>query len=308
MNDLEKGQAHLKSVVDLIGIANPRHAKKIRENVKEDDAEYLERFGAFMVRYEGFLSKQNRGLSYVVDCYLKMIEDMIYEQVQFVRTGVYSCKSFEDANAKVYNNPDVMVYYMHGLLMSQFLWRHHYDILLYFNEQLKSNCSTSQSYLEIGGGHGLYTNEAVNILSDSTQVDLLDISQSSIDLAKTFISSEKVEYICIDIFDYQTDKKYDLITIGEVLEHLENPGKMLRRLGDLLSKSGKVFLTIPINSPAVDHIYLFNTMKEIEDFIADNEFEIVSKEYFISEQKYSLAKAEKFKVPAMFAGLIQLKK
>ena len=100
MRDKEEKIIGILSIIELIENINARHAKKIRENIQLDDDEYVDRFAAFLTKYESFLVKGEKTLSYAVECYMKMIDDMIYEQVQFVKTGKYSCLSFEDANKK----------------------------------------------------------------------------------------------------------------------------------------------------------------------------------------------------------------
>jgi 2-polyprenyl-3-methyl-5-hydroxy-6-metoxy-1,4-benzoquinol methylase len=52
-------------------------------------------------------------------------------------------------------------------------------------------------------------------------INLIDISPTSIDISKTFIDNQKVKYITDDILQFETEKRYDFITKGEVLEHMQ---------------------------------------------------------------------------------------
>ena len=149
-------ESYLEYIVERISLQNPLHSKKIKKNIKKFDDEYFSRANKFLDKYIILLKGTDKTLDYAIDCYLQMIADVYVESVQFMRTGEYTSTSFEEVNKRVYNDPKVMEYYMHGLVLSQFLWAHHYDILLYFNKTMTENASSVKNYLEIGGGHGLY--------------------------------------------------------------------------------------------------------------------------------------------------------
>ena len=55
--------------------------------------------------------------------------------------------------------------------------------------------------------------------------------------------------------------------MGEVLEHLDKPQEILKKLARLLSENGVLWITTPTNSPALDHVYLFKTKEEIIELI-----------------------------------------
>ena len=146
----------INKIINKIEKVNPVHAKKLKMNMGKQTDEYIQKANQFLNDYEAFAHELNKDLDYGVDCYLRMLSDFTQEYMNFLRTGEYTTKSFEDANNRVYNNPDVMEYYMHGLLMSQVLWVHHNDIFLFFQNNLPKYKNQVQSYLEIGAGHGMY--------------------------------------------------------------------------------------------------------------------------------------------------------
>ena len=52
--------------------------------------------------------------------------------------------------------------------------------------------------------------------------------------------------VCISPFsEFQTDQKFDLITMFHVLEHLENPVRDLSYLGGFLKRGGKLVIEVP---------------------------------------------------------------
>jgi 2-polyprenyl-3-methyl-5-hydroxy-6-metoxy-1,4-benzoquinol methylase len=220
-----------------------------------------------------------------------------------MQTGEYSSKSFDEVNKRVYDNPDVMYYYMHGLLLSQFLWMHHYEILRYFNKTVSKYGPSIKNYLEVGGGHGLYISEAITIAGTSS-FDLVDISKISMDVAKKMIEDTKVNYILSDIFKYFPKKKYDFITMGEVLEHVEDPVALLKKLGELVTDNGRVFITTPTNAPAIDHIYLFKNAEDIRKVIRQAGF-LIEEELCIYSEDLPPELLEQYKISMMYIGVLK---
>lgn len=298
--------SEIEYIIKRVEELNPLHSKKLKRNLKSTSQEYDNRASSFFRKYIQLLNEQGKDLDYAVDCYLKMIADVNFESVKFFETGQYSSKSFDEVNARVYGNPEIMTYYMHGLLMSQFLWVHHFDILLYFNKLIQKNKNNIHNYLEVGGGHGLYILEAIQLLGDNHRFDLVDISESSLNIAKKMIGNSNVNYILSDIYKYSPDVKYDLITMGEVLEHVEDAVGLLVKLRSLINKDGKIYITTPTNAPAIDHIYLFRNPEEIRKVIHDAGL-IIEEELIIPSENVPIEMAEQLKVSLMYVGLLSIK-
>ena len=217
-------------VIIKIAELDPLHSKKISKSLKGYDDVFYNKADLFIDQFEKYLNKKGKTLDYGIDCYLRMIADVRFESIHFFTTGEYTSKSFEEVNKRVYNNPDVMEYYMNALLLSQFLWGHHYIILNYFTDNLPKYKNDVSRYLEMGGGHGLYISQAITLLNPHTKFDLIDISPTSIEASKALIGNNSVNYMLSDIFEVRNEMKYDFITMGEVLEHVEDPVALLRKL------------------------------------------------------------------------------
>ena len=152
----------------------------------------------------------------------------------------------------------------------------------YFAKELSAY--SPKSYLEIGGGHGAFLLEAIKQFGEHVKYEMVDISSSSLEMAKTFVNNPKVTFKLQDIYEYKPDEPFEFITMGEVLEHVEEPVKLLKGLGKLLKDDGTVFITTPTNAPAIDHIYLFRNEKEIEEVINEGGFKVVNKLWVTSEE------------------------
>jgi len=294
---------HINYICERIEVLNPVHSKKLKKNLAFFDDGYDEMADAFFKKYVQFLQSKHKTLDYAIDCYLQMLADITCETLEFMRTGKYSSSTFVEVNSRVYADPQIMEYYMHGLLMSQFLFRHHYQMFNFFTGKLPQYANTTKSYLEVGAGHGFYLSKALEILDEKTKFTVVDISETSLELAGHFVNDARVEYNLRDVFDFNNEEKYDFITLGEVLEHVEDPKGLLLKLNDLLSDNGVLFFTTPTNAPAIDHIYLFNNVEEIRNIVKSAGFQIAAEMSFLTED-VSPEKAAKHKIAILYAAFL----
>lgn len=291
-------------IVETISLKNALHGKKLQANFKKFGASHAQRADAFFKKYEALLHSQNKDINYAIECYLQMLADVNYETVQFIQTGEYSSKSFAEVNRRVYGNPEVMEYYMHGLLLSQFLWAHHYHVLLFFHDMIRKHAPHIHRYLEIGGGHGLYLSEAMNLIGDQATFELVDISRSSIEMTRAMTGISDLSCHLTDVYEYRPALGYDFITLGEVLEHVEQPRLLLKKIHGLLNEEGRLLITTPTNAPAIDHIYLFRNAAEIREIITEAGFE-TEDEFCVYAEDMPAEMAEKYKVSMMYAGVLK---
>lgn len=297
----------IEIILKKIALNNPSHAEKLKSNMLGLEKDLFTDSESFLRKYEQYLERNGHTIDYGVDCYLRMYSDMLEERWKFKKSGTYSNTSFEHVKEHIYNNNDMMTYHMNGLVLGQFLWFDQYERFKFFNENLTQIVSQPKKYLEIGGGHGLYMMQALNLLPSDCQLDLIDISPSSIELSKGIINNPKVNYVLKNIFDLDDTESVDFFTMGEVLEHLEEPSLILKKLRLLIRNNGKGYITTPINSAMIDHIYLFKDAEEIRKLFDTCGLRIIKEKIVISEH-ISPQQAEKLKVPIMFAAFVEGKK
>lgn len=302
-NDIPKGSL-IGFIIDYIEEKSPRHARKLHQRLGSLDEAFYTHAEIFFSVYQEILNAENKTIEEGIENYLRMVNDYVFEQVRFIQSGEYSCASFEDAYEQVYSKPEVMEYYMSGLIMSQFLWKHHYDMFRFFTDNLRRQSSKVERYLEVGGGHGIHLLEAIHLLGKDAHYDLIDISESSIQLAKKFLYEQPVHYHLQDIYTYKITKKYDFITMGEVLEHVEKPVLLLEKLHEMLHDEGRIFITVPGNAPAIDHIYLFHNQEHIIETAANAGFE-VTKDLRLYSEDVSEQEAIEKKVPFLYGAFLK---
>jgi ubiquinone/menaquinone biosynthesis C-methylase UbiE len=282
----------------------PKYGVKLETELSHADAAFFERAERFLARFERFLAGQGKGLDHGIDCHLKLRGCMIQERMDFLRSGRYASSSFAEVEQRVYANPEIMEYYMYGLVFSQFLWKEQYARLAFFCDGLPLYREQTGSYIEFGGGHAMYISSAADILRPDTRLELIDISATSIDVARAMSPNDRIQYHLCNVFDFPVERKYNFVVAGEILEHLEEPRKLLARIREMLTPDGRAFISTPVNAPTVDHIYLFNHAREIREMLQSEGFAIESEATRYSEDVPEV-KAEKLKIPQMFAAFVR---
>ncbi len=285
----------------------PKYALKLDAQLTGREGTFFRRAEGYLSAFEDFLESKGKDLEYGVRCHLRLRDAMLDERLEFLRTGHYASSSFAEVEQRVYANPEIMEYYMYGLVFSQFLWPEQYARLEFFCRELPRYRDHIANYLEIGGGHGIYISSAAELLNGGTHFDLVDISATSMELARAMSPCTGIHYHLCDIFDFNVDlqRRYDFIVIGEVLEHLEDPRKLLAKVRGMLSPGGHAFISTPVNAPTADHIHLFHHVREIRDLLASEGCSIESEATRYAEDVPE-AKAERLKVAQMFAAFVSI--
>jgi 2-polyprenyl-3-methyl-5-hydroxy-6-metoxy-1,4-benzoquinol methylase len=291
----------LPRVIERIALSDERLGARMRSYVTAGDPLFHARAEDFLGRYRSFVEGEGTSFDSGIDCFLRLHHSVEEQRVQFMRTGRYQNSSFEEVNQAVYANPEVMRQHMHGLVFAQFLWPDQYRRFQFFSDHLPLYSDTRR-YLEIGGGHALYVTEAARVLPNA-QFDVVDISSTSLHMAKGISRQPKIRFHMMDVFDFPDQPVYDFITMGEVLEHVERPQDLLSKIRRLLAPGGRAYITTPANAPMLDHIYLFRNAREIREMFTQCGFTI---EREVSEYAVKIKEqlAEQMKLPLMFAAFV----
>ncbi len=111
----------------------------------------------------------------------------------------------------------------------------------YFSKLLKNIPGPQLHVLDIGGGTGWLLRRIVQTNSRVKSTTIVDINSACRDIAEknghTFHLSR--------IEDFQSTKKFDLILLLNVIEHVENPAAVLLKVSSLLTDSGICLIKTP---------------------------------------------------------------
>ncbi|MGV6802474.1 MAG: class I SAM-dependent methyltransferase [bacterium] len=244
------------------------------------------------------------GLSALARDYRYLCEKIVFpEEMYFRRHGRYRLDKFDDALTEVYMNKPLMTKYMNGLLVSSVLWINHCNTMRHYQSQFLPTLPQKADILEIGPGHGLllYLSDKIKSIGTVTAWDIseasLQAAAQTLDLlgAERRVALEQKNIFDTTIMTSEYAAKFDAVILSEVLEHLETPQRALDVLYHLVKPGGRVWINVPANSPAPDHIFLIDSIAEAEKLVKAAGFNIVESCSFPSSGA-SLEKAQKLKL------------
>lgn len=219
-------------------------------------------------RMLGSLFADDESLALAAKGYSSFAFDSMRRQKAFEVSREYPNKTYAQAASEVYFNEQHMASeYLPGLLLSHFLWPHHYRQIQFFDTAFVEPLSRSQSaeFAEVGIGTALYSRRILEQVSVSHGTGY-DISPSSCRYAEQHVravgAAARYQVRCQDILEHPIEPVPWLVCV-EVLEHLEDPVGFLRALHAALRPGGKAFITAAVNAAHADHIYLYRESHEV---------------------------------------------
>jgi 2-polyprenyl-3-methyl-5-hydroxy-6-metoxy-1,4-benzoquinol methylase len=294
---------HSKALIDTVIARKPMHRKFLNTTVsKLSEAEQAE-----AEHYIAFLQLQGHTTDSLAASYLTIVDDTFREELHFRETGRYRCSSYAEAAAAVYHNPEYMQRYMVGLALSSFWWINHVELRRFFTSHISGRKGVL--YREVGPGHGLYFLEAMRT-SNFERYEGVDISETSVAMTRHIIDSghfgrfAKANVMQADFLAGEQREAADMLVMGEILEHVETPGRFLACAHACTTPEASIFLTTCFNSPAVDHIYNPGSMAALEQLVQAEGFAVTAS-LVIPKQGTTLAQCEADRLPVNVAMVLK---
>ena len=295
-------QALYPNVERLVSVVTrqwPEHVRFLEQSFASRDTSRMrstERHAAIISRMIG--PSEHAVAGYGQD-YRFLCDRVLEEEVHFRRAGRYRLSRFEDAVREVYMNREFMGRYMNFLLLSHVLWDNHARAMAHFAETYLPALPPATTHLEIGPGHGLLLHLACTAPS-ITSVTGWDVSETSIDQTRRCLKAmdvqREVRLELRDLFDTsgspRVERNVGSVVLAEVLEHLEDPVEALKAVSQHMQPGAHLWVHVPINSPAPDHLYLLRTPEEAVGLVRAAGFEPVDTAFFPMSGQ-TLARARK---------------
>lgn len=172
-------------------------------------------------------------------------------------------KKYNFNNKNMQNNP----------LFPRYLFRKKLSLIM-----LKNYFPNINNFLEIGAGRGDYS----KTLSEYVGIgDIIEFSQRAIPILEERLGGGNINIIHGDFLDYNFLKKYSLIVMFEVLEHIKDDELAIRKINNLLSDNGLLLLSVPSKSKKMgitDQVaghYRRYDRKNLIKLLEKNNFEII---------------------------------
>lgn len=117
---------------------------------------------------------------------------------------------------------------------------HHYPQMIF--KRLGTEFPKNMSLLELGLGHGY---SALEFKGKFDRHTILEGDDAVIEKFNIEHKEHNIRIIHTFFEDYDADEKYDLIIMGFILEHVEDPVFILEKYKDYLAENGKLFVAVP---------------------------------------------------------------
>jgi len=260
-------------IVRLVLARKPMHRKFLLRAI----ADLSQAENAEVETYIAFQQQCGLSAERIAGGYLTIVEDTFNEELRFRETGRYRFSTFAEAQSAVYDNHDYMSRYMVGLALSSFWWSNHMKMRRFFKSHLPALAERSGIYREVGPGHGMYFLESMRKCRFSVY-EGIDISPTSVAMTRRVVDSgffgvfPHARVVEADFLAPAELQPADVLVMGEVLEHVENPGLFLTRAHQTTVPDPVFFLTTCINAPAIDHLYNPESVQRLEQLFADHGF------------------------------------
>ncbi|MEG0860211.1 MAG: class I SAM-dependent methyltransferase [Pseudomonas sp.] len=115
-------------------------------------------------------------------------------------------------------------------------------LLNWYPQRIMELCAKEHSLLELGIGHGYTTNRFSQFFSSHT---VIDGSASVIAQFKSQYPASTAEIVEGYFETFDTDQRFDLIVMGFVLEHVDDPQVVLQKFKQYLAPGGRCFVSVP---------------------------------------------------------------
>jgi 2-polyprenyl-3-methyl-5-hydroxy-6-metoxy-1,4-benzoquinol methylase len=261
----------------------PEHEKFLRASFAGRSPEVLNTTDIIAALLLQVCHSTSRDLVLFAEDYRFLCEKIVYpEELYFAREGQYRLKTFEEADREVYSNPALMARYMNGLFVSDALWFNHASAMNDFAKAYLPQTIVGGRHLEIGPGHGMLLHLALRFgVFDS--LSAWDVSKTSVAHVGAILGmlgqADRVDLQLMDLYSdhalAENRGKFDTVVLSEVLEHLERPRFALEIIRELLAPAGTLWINVPANGPAPDHLFLLRTPTEAEEVVRSAGFDIV---------------------------------
>ena len=120
--------------------------------------------------------------------------------------------------------------------------------------------------LEVGCSNG--RNVGLPLAEKGYQVTGVDLHSPSISWARSHNTFRNARFLCQDFTLFFDDKKFDVVILSDILEHVENPSEIVRNALGCLNHGGMVMVCIPNGNGPYENEQRFLRATCLDHFIA----------------------------------------
>lgn len=166
----------------------------------------------------------------------------------------------------------------------------HYHVTMDFLDPILKK-EAMKSFMEVGAGSSGWLPYFAK--KYGYKVSGLDYSEVGCKIAEENLRLLKIDYdemLCQDLFNWSSDKRYDIIFSYGVIEHFENPAEVIRIFHTHLNENGIIITLVPnLNGlmgylsrkfvPEIFSMHKVIKLEELEQFHVQNGFRNIRTDY-----------------------------
>jgi trans-aconitate methyltransferase len=115
-------------------------------------------------------------------------------------------------------------------------------LLTWYPQRIINDNKGARSIIELGLGHGYTT----NIFSEKFERHVvLEGALAVIENFRSKFPACKAQIVETYFENFSSDEKFDVIVMGFILEHVDNPVAIMSRYKGFLAPGGKIYITVP---------------------------------------------------------------
>lgn len=163
--------------------------------------------------------------------------------------------------------------------------------IMKYHQWFVDNIKRGWIVLDIGCGNGALSYDLAT--KKAKKVIGIDINKKNIDIAIKTFKSDNIKYLCTDINTYQftTIKKFHCVILSNVLEHIKNRVKILKKASQL---SKMILIRVPMINR--DWITLYKREMNVEWRLDQTHYIEYTLEEFQNEIKKAGLKIKSYKI------------
>jgi len=219
-------------------------------------------------------------LDHLIEGYCAFVLDVNRSQLEYEATRRYRHSSFNEVFAEVYDDPEFMSLYHWGVFVTTFAWEHHLKIAEFYRKDFLPLFTDVElpTLLDLGCGSGIWHLLAHREIPGLSSTGI-DISKTSVMMAETLAMklslSDRAKYMVTDAMTFQADSPFTAGVSCFLLEHLEEPQKLLHGLSNALQDGAYAFVTCALTAAEIDHIFEIKHEHEIARMVYDAGFRLM---------------------------------